>query len=69
METKEKEDEETEGMEVIKENADKGVDQVDKGQEGTEESIENQEDQRRMEIDPQKTKGEEEEQVMRNLLQ
>ena len=59
METEEKEEEEIEGMEIIKENADKGVDQVDKGQEVIEESIENQGNQQRMEIDPQKTKGEE----------
>lgn len=45
VETEEKEDEEIEGMEVIKEIEDKGVDQVNKGQEVTEESIENREDQ------------------------
>jgi len=35
VETKENEDEEIEGMEIIKENADKEADQVDKGQERT----------------------------------
>ena len=59
----------TEGMEVIKENAEKEINEINNDQERVESPPENQEDQREMEIDSQKTKGEEEEQVMAKLLQ
>ena len=55
-------------MEVAKENADKEIEKMKRDQR-VESEEETQEEIGEMEIDPQKTKGEEEEQVMAKLLQ